>query len=173
MGGVRWNEQQYQDFMRRQQAPAAKEPRKTGGDGKPPAVAPGTLAFEIPMELSPGVNGAKGLKRMHWAAEKKLRERIACLLRAQAPLNLPLPFEWAKVELIRYSSQQPDKDNLHGLVKPLLDAMQVSSKRHPYGAGIIVDDSPDHIDLTVRWEKCSPRKGKTIALVTPLETKPC
>lgn len=167
MGGVRWNERQYQDYMRRQQEPAQKEERKAKLM-RLPSVPPGTLMFEIPMELSPLTNGSNGLDRMHWRNKKKLKERLACLLRSQAPLDVALPFAKAKVEVIRYSSSEPDRDNMHGALKPLLDAMQVASKRHPYGAYIIENDSSEHIELVVRWEKAPPKMGKVVVLVTPI-----
>lgn len=168
VGGIRWSEQQYRDFLRKSQAPAPKEERKVKGGGRPiklTALEPKTLVFELPMTPLP--NGPKGLKRMHWRTEKRLKDTLATSIRMQVPLATGIPFQRARVEIVRYSAQEPDRDNLHGMCKPILDVLQISSKRHPYGVCVIEDDSPDHIDLVVRWEKASPRMGRVVVLVTP------
>lgn len=162
MGGIRWNEKQYQDFLRKQQEPAPREERKAKAGGSPPKRDKRTLVFEL--ELTPMRNA---LDRMHYRTKRRLHDRLAAAFRAQLPNASGTPFGSAKVEIIRYSSKQPDRDGLYGSAKPILDAMQVASKRHPYGAYVIENDDPDTIDLDVRWEKCSPRAGKVIVLVTP------
>lgn len=161
MGGIRWTEKNYTDFLRKQQQPPEKEQKKAGPP-KPPRKDPRTLMFEL--ELTPMRNA---LDRMHFRAKRRLMDRIADAIRAQIPNCSGTPFPSAKVEIIRYSAKEPDRDGLYGSVKPILDAMQVASKRHPYGAYIIENDDNDHIDLVVRWEKASPRMGKVIVLVTP------
>lgn len=163
MGAIRWSEKQYQDFIRKQQEPPQREERKARGSGKP-VTKPDkrTLVFEL--ELTPMRNA---LDRMHYRAKRRLMGRLAEAFRLQLPTASGTPFASAKVEIVRHSSQEPDRDGLFGSVKPILDALQVASKRHPYGAYIIENDDPDTIDLTVRWEKASPRKGKVTVLVTP------
>lgn len=55
----------------------------------------------------------------------------------------------------------PDRDAV--CVKPLLDVMQPTGKRHPYGLGIIADDSRDVIkSLSIGVEKGEPRTVVTI-----------
>lgn len=162
MGGIRWNEKQYADYLRKAQSPAPREERKANGNPKPPKKDRRTLTFEL--ELTPMRNA---LDRMHHRAKRRLMDRIADALRAQIPPASGTPLHSAKVEIIRYSAKEPDRDGLYGSVKPILDAMQVASKRHPYGAFIIENDDNDHIDLHVRWEKASPRHGKVVILVTP------
>lgn len=51
------------------------------------------------------------------------------------------PYQRAQVTINRQSRGQLDPDNLVGSVKPVIDAL-----RH---AAILVNDSPDHIQLTV------------------------
>lgn len=50
----------------------------------------------------------------------------------------------------------PDRDNLYGSMKPILDAM--------IDAGIILDDSPEHITLEVKWQKANKRKDQKVAV---------
>lgn len=162
MGGVRWTEKQYQDHVRKLTVPQEREERKPKANKPLPKRDPRTLTFEL--ELTPMRNA---LDRMHFRAKRRLHDRIAEMLRVQVPTASGTPFAVAKVEIVRCSAKEPDKDGLYGSVKPILDAMQVASKRHPYGAYIIENDSPDCIELSVRWEKASPRHGKVIVLVTP------
>ena len=163
MGGVRWNEKQYADFLKRQQAPAPREERKASGKPKPvKKLDARTITFEL--ELTPMRNA---LDRMHYRVKRRLMGNIADMLRAQIPNASGTPFQFAKVEIVRCSAKEPDKDGLYGSVKPILDAMQVASKRHPYGAFIIENDDSDHIELVVRWEKAAPKKGKVVINVTP------
>lgn len=170
--GIRWGERQYQDYLRKQQEPAKREERKVKKPtGKPAHPIKGSLQFELPIDLCPMVNGPKGLKNMHWGAVRRLKRKIAEALAVQIPNASGVPFAKAKVEIIRKTAKEPDKDNLYGAVKPILDAMQVVSKRHPYGAYIIENDDPDHIELVVRWEKASPNHGSVLIIVTPIPTR--
>lgn len=161
--GIRWNEKQYSEHLRKMQAPAPREARKAKANPKrPPKPDPRTLIFEL--ELTPTRNAQD---RMHYRAKRRLLDRIAATIREQVPTGSGTPFISAKVEIIRCSAKEPDPDGLAGSVKPILDALQCASKRHPYGAYIIENDSADHIELHVRWEKASPNDGKVIVLVTP------
>lgn len=161
MGGVRWTEQQLRDFLRKTQVPAPNEKIRRGPKAKPLPLA--TLSFTL--ELTPMRNA---LDRMHYRAKRRLMDSIADSLRAQIPLASGCPFDWAKVEIVRHSSGKPDPDALAGgFTKPILDAMQVPSKRHPYGAGIIENDTSDCIDLHVRWERAPAKQGKVMVYVTP------
>lgn len=162
MGAPRWTEQQYRDYLRRAQAPAPKEERKSSGGGRAPKHDPCALVLELPL-----IPSANGFLRMHFRARKRLMEQLAATMMEQLPLGSGIPFRRASVEVVRQSSAEPDPDGLYGFVKPILDAMQVRGQRHPYGAGIIANDSHDAIDLKVRWEKAPPKKGKVIVVITP------
>lgn len=156
---VRWTEQQYQEHMRRMHEPQQREERKARKPGKPKV--PDALVFEL--ELTPSHNE---FLRMHYRARRRLMDRIAGQISQQIPLASGIPFRAAKVEIVRRSSVKPDADALHGACKPILDAMQVRSKRHPYGACVIEDDSTDHIELVPRWEKAPPKHGSVVIIVT-------
>lgn len=67
------------------------------------------------------------------------------------------PFTYAEITIVRYSVRLPDQDGCVASVKPILDILQPRSARHPSGLGIIVEDSPEHIRLTVRSEKVATR----------------
>lgn len=162
MGGIRWTEQQLRDHLRRAQKPAPKEEVKAGGKPKPLKCGPRTLTFEL--ELVPMRNA---YDRMHFRSQRRLKDRLAAEFTRQTPLASGIPFDRAKVEIVRYSSVEPDPDGLVGFVKPILDAMQCASKRHPYGASIITNDNREVIELVVRWIKASPKAGKVVVLVTP------
>lgn len=159
MGGVRWSEQQLRDFLRKTQEPAQNEKVRRGPKPKP--VAKPTLVFELP--LTPTRNA---YDRMHFRAQRRLKDQLADAFRAQLPLATGCPLAWAKVEIVRHSSKEPDVDAKDGNVKPILDAMQVPSKRHPYGAGIVQDDTSQCMELHVRWERAPAKQGKVMVYVT-------
>lgn len=165
MGAIRWTEQQYQDHMHRRQKPASQEDRKV--KGCPAITIPaGVLAFTLPLTLAPSRNA---LDRMHFRTKRRLLGEVANTYREQLQKQkFELPLGKVKIEVIRYSSTEPDPDGMMGFVKPLLDAMQVKSDRHPYGVGVIVNDDSSHVQLSTRWVKANPNKGKVVILVTPL-----
>jgi len=49
------------------------------------------------------------------------------------------PFARAKIRIVRYSLGEPDPEGVSA--KFLLDVLQPQSGRHPYGLGIIADDT--------------------------------
>lgn len=168
----RWSEQQYHEYLRRSQSPPPPEPKKASKPPSAKAKNPRTLTFSLPL-----VPMRNGYDRMHWNARRALLKELGATLAQQIPLGSGTPFAHAKVEIVRYSSSEPDQDGLVGSVKPILDAMQVprvdkgkrgERKLHPYGAYIIENDNPDCIDLSVRWERCSPKHGKCVVFVTPI-----
>ncbi len=55
------------------------------------------------------------------------------------------PMEYATVQVWRHGIQEPDYDNLFASLKGLMDVLQPVSKRHPYGCGVILNDSPKHV----------------------------
>lgn len=84
------------------------------------------------------------------------------------------PFQKARVTVTRYSSGCPDRDGLYGGVKDLLDCLttpkpQANGRvRNKYGIGLIVDDSPSHIELDVRAERCPRSEQRTEVVVEAL-----
>jgi hypothetical protein len=110
------------------------------------------LAFSLPLRL-PLLNEQL---RSHWQARRKSKRnlswhvKIAILRLGAMPV---VPMLQARIIVVRYSYKQPDGDNLAACVKPLLDVLQPLSRRHPCGLGVIVDDSPDCVTVTVEHRK--------------------
>jgi hypothetical protein len=90
--------------------------------------------------------------RQHWAVRRKEREKLAWLVAWALPAHLrpAQPINTARIVITRYSTQAPDTDGLYASVKGLLDILQPLSKRHPLGMGVIFNDSPQHLFLTVK-----------------------
>jgi Holliday junction resolvase RusA-like endonuclease len=104
------------------------------------------ITLEIPrVPSSPNM-----LRSKHWRVryrETKLwREEIGYAVLQIKPSLAPIPK--AKVAIERRSKGIMDTDNLYGCVKPVIDGL-----RH---AGVLVDDSPDHIELTVTQSRGTP-----------------
>lgn len=92
-------------------------------------------------------------QRMHWARRRRIGQDIALWILARLPRaqHPERPIKRCRIEVERESTQEPDRDGLIGGLKPLLDALQPRSKRHPHGMGIIADDSPKCVtDLQAR-----------------------
>lgn len=157
---IRWTEEQYQQHMAKANKPQEREDKKARKPDKRVKIV-GQLMFDL--LLTPSGNE---WQRMHFRARKRVMESVADQIRAQIPNASGIPFRRAKVRIIRRTSVKPDKDGLYGSVKPILDALQVKSKRHPYGASVIENDD-DSIELDVTWEKAPPKHGSVVVIVTP------
>lgn len=111
------------------------------------------LTIEIP-RVAPGPNGRGGLLRMHWKKRRRVLHTWIVLVREQRPAK------WkagpARVTIIRQSHTEPDPDNLSAMCKIPLDAL--------VRAGILPDDSPEHIELIRKWQR---GKSATIIHVDP------
>jgi Holliday junction resolvase RusA-like endonuclease len=89
------------------------------------------------------------LERIHWAAKKKMRSRLAWDLRfALLAIEYPVPRDLAevrpskmRVKIRAYRKRRLDPDNAYGGVKVILDAMR--------DVGILRNDSPKWLDLEV------------------------
>lgn len=114
-------------------------------------------------------------QRRHFRTRGKMKistaRQIIALLGAERPAE---PFQKARVTVTRYSSGSPDRDGLYGGVKDLLDCLTTPSPqangkvRNKYGIGLIVDDSPAHIELDVRAERCRRAEQRTEVVVEAL-----
>lgn len=106
------------------------------------------ITIEIP-RMAPGLNGSKGLIRMHFSEYKKEKEKwIWWMKKAGAGLKAPMP---CTMEFNRYYCKQPmDIDNVYAACKLPLDAMRE--------AGIIPDDNPNCVTSIVVFQ----HKVKTI-----------
>lgn len=84
-----------------------------------------------------GLNGSKGLLRMHWAARRSYQNAIAAVLRSGAPDRIQ-----GRVVVLYargYRTQPMDEDNLAASAKPILDGLRA--------VGVVDDDSPEHVTL--------------------------
>ena len=94
-----------------------------------------TLKFN---EFPPGLNGRKGLMRMHWSARTKLVNKYCWLIKAQR-------YRKHKGEVVifyrRFSRRLMDWDNYVASFKIIGDAL--------VKCGVITDDSPGVIKIFI------------------------
>lgn len=92
------------------------------------------------------------LLRLHWSKRQRIARRVQQLvwveLRKQGLLPM-VPMQRARIQVRRFSSNEPDPDGMPSTAKLLLDVLQPMSKRHPLGLGVIVNDDSDSITLHV------------------------
>ena len=102
----------------------------------------------------------------HWAKLHKLKKLYAAefLWQARAQkYELPLNNEITRVHIIRHhQGAQMDADNLAATAKVPLDALT--------RAGLIVDDSPQHIDFNISEQLYPKIKGWTEIRLTNMST---
>lgn len=102
-------------------------------------------------ELPPMLNGSNGLKRMHWANYRKVRDRWVWLVRSATKSKYATPVH---ITFTRHSMRQPDWDNLYASFKVIGDALKL--------AGVLQDDTMDNIlTLTAYWEKSKKADQRT------------
>lgn len=94
--------------------------------------------------------------------------QISNLLGSERPSE---PLRKAVVQIVRYSTGTPDRDGLYGGCKDLLDCLTTprlgaSGKTiNKYGLGLIVDDAPQFIDLSVTAERCKRDEQRTVVTI--------
>lgn len=97
------------------------------------------IVLEIP-ECTPSLN--QTLRLGHWSKHARYRKRWSMLVlvaKSDAKLFRVEPLQKARVTIERHGGRTLDRDNLAGGVKALIDGLKDN--------GLIVDDSPAHIDL--------------------------
>lgn len=100
--------------------------------------APSTLTLIVLGLEPPGLNGSRGLMRMHWRRRKKLEEKIQLLIRSAGPP--PSLHGRVRVRYWRsYRAQPMDDDNLAASFKLVGDAL--------VRLGVLEGDSPDKLEL--------------------------
>jgi hypothetical protein len=107
--------------------------------------------------------------RMHWRArsqyQRQLAQEIITLTQGRRPA---IAFARARVEVVRWSSgSAPDHDNLTAALKALLDCLVSPGLpywqkgklvfKHPHGLGIIADDSPECLEVSIVHAKATKR----------------
>ena len=107
------------------------------------------------------------LMRMHWRARGKYQRSLSAEIASKVP-HVPgrQPFQRATMTITRFSvGVAPDEDGLIGGTKILQDCLLIRSTRHPDGLGIIVDDSPGHLTVSVKAIRCRTRKEQRTEVV--------
>lgn len=92
-------------------------------------------------KASPSLNTINGRHWSHYRQQKKLWMQLILVAKMEAKVYGRPMLARAKVSIERFGSKLLDGDNLVGGCKNLIDCLKA--------LGIIVDDSPKHIDLTV------------------------
>lgn len=101
--------------------------------------------------------------RLHWRdvnkGRKKWHKWTALALHGKVP---PEPWERACIVFTRRTAANaaPDFENLASGFKWVLDAV--------VRAGVVVDDSPDHVELYYQWEKALPKRSSIRIQAAPI-----
>src|SRR5271170_3164699 len=102
--------------------------------------------------------------RSHWRhrlREGKLWQREVWFALLQAGHSHLVPYARAKVTINRRSRGQLDPDNLVGSMKPVIDALRY--------AHVLLDDTPDHLELVVTQTRQHDLSPRTLIQIQPLE----
>lgn len=113
------------------------------------------ITFRLPL-----VPSQNQLLRWHWAKRRRLQNKLTAIVRygMTLPERTMCPITPAAVTITRRAfGKEPDRDNLVASSKLVLDALR--------DAGVIADDSPEHITLAVQWERAPRGKGEVVATV--------
>ena len=107
---------------------------------------PYSMSFTVP--FLPPMNTSS--TRRHWAVAHREVKRWRTIIALSKP-KPHKPLERARVTMVRLSAQEPDHENLAMSFKAALDAL--------VHCGVLVDDSPAHVERVYRWERAKPRRG--------------
>lgn len=115
--------------------------------------------LRITIASPPLPNRIRGLTIYGRAGRKKaVKLSIAGEIATQIPWGWRMPLK-AHVEVVRYGTRGADFDNFAASLKPVLDVLQpMHPKKNPMGLGIITNDDPLHLELSLRQEKIPHRK---------------
>lgn len=103
-----------------------------------------TIFVEIPVR-TPTFNV---YTRMHWAKRRSLARQVATEIWLALGGRLPdRPMKRCRITIERVSTKEPDPLELPASAKVILDALQPAGKRHPYGLGIIADDTRECVGM--------------------------
>lgn len=119
------------------------------------------MRLEIP-RVPPSPNNLLGAHWRHRAKNSELwRTEIAVAVH-QAGGKPYRPWPRARVTIHRRSRGQLDPDNLVASMKPVIDGLRY--------AGVLLDDSPKHIELVVTQHRTAKLPPYTLIEIEPLET---
>jgi len=117
------------------------------------------ITLEIPrIPISPNY-----IRGKHWRVrhrESKLWNEEVYYAVHQARVHRDAPYQKAKVVIERRSRGELDKDNLYACVKPVIDALRY--------AHVLVDDSPDHLELEVTQTRHHKLPPRTLIKIQPI-----
>lgn len=105
----------------------------------------------ITIDLSQAIPLQNVWQRWHWRRRGNYMKQLAWSVKAElmrtgvklASPKYPLPRVTMAVTRYNKFGPMPDPDGV--IVKPLLDVLQPQSRRHPYGLGVILDDTEEVI----------------------------
>lgn len=127
-------------------------------------MTPPILVIDIP-GLPRTANGGMNNWRSRHYERKKWKEQVAMRCLGQAPKT---PLTKARLRLTRFSTTEPDRDNLAASFKGCIDGLVLGK--------IIVDDKVSVVGQPeFRWEKAPPKRGSIrieVWEVTAPETPP-
>lgn len=106
-------------------------------------------------------------QRMHRQQRRRVCRLWAQLLFVSHPRIPNPPISRCVITIERFSTQQPDIDGFYGGLKPILDALQPMSRRHPYGLGYIVDDNSSCV-VELKPIHVQSREKRTRITIEPL-----
>lgn len=114
------------------------------------------MKYQLKLEINGLPKTVNALGRKHWAVKVKHNrfwEKLVGYEIFKQNLKPSEPLKKAKIEFVRYSSIEPDFDNLVNSFKVIMDALIKN--------GIIIDDKPSIVGCpTYAWEKCKKKEGK-------------
>ncbi len=120
-------------------------------------MSPYHLLLEIPgLPLLPN-----RLQKSHWRAIQRHTKEWHALVYHHASRHVPPePLQRAELILARYSTNEPDPDNLMASWKPLIDGLQ--------RVGILVNDKRENVELKAEWYRAKANQGKVTIEITEL-----
>lgn len=123
-----------------------------------------TLVFD---ELPPGLNGRKGLLRMHWKLRQQLNQRWYWLVLNALNGKRPDAFSETRpcnVRATRHDCRPMDWDNFGASLKPVLDGL--------IKCGVLEDDGPGVVrSLTLHQVHVQHKNASRLVLQIIPETK--
>jgi len=119
------------------------------------------ITLTIP-ESTPSLN-----RTLHadWRKKIQMRKHWRWLVRAarlDAKMFPTAPYAKAKVTIVRHGKRICDTDNLYGGCKSLVDCL-----KHE---GIILDDTPAHVELVIRQQLS--KTPHTVVTIEPIQRTP-
>lgn len=93
--------------------------------------------------------------RMHWSTLARWSAAFREAAKEQAAAVAPA-LGRARIELVNYTCQPMDRDNLYSAAKPIVDGI--------VDAGVVQDDSDEYVDLRCRNERVRKRAEERVVV---------